>query len=102
MKTRGAPVEWVNTVDPIVTSVNRIAMSAKPKNPSASKLFIDFILSKEGQEIVRSQGLVPARSDVEPLSPRMVKSKLKLKAIPQDFESRLNEYAQAFKTIFGL
>lgn len=102
MKTKGAPVEWVHTVDPIVTSVNRIAMSAKPNNPSATRLFIDFILSKEGQGIIRAQGRVPARSDVEPLSPKMDQSKLKLKTVPQDLALRYNEYMREFRQMFGL
>jgi len=102
MKKKGAPVEWVHTVDPIVAGIIRLAMSAKPNNPSATKLFIDFILSKEGQETIQAQGRVAARSDVEPFSPQMAQSKLKLKAVPQDFELRHNDHAQAFKRIFGL
>lgn len=102
MKKKAAPIEWVPSVDPIVVSINRIAMSVKPNHPFASKLFIDFILSREGQEIIRAQGRVPARSDVEPLAAQMTQSRLKLKAVPQDFESRYDEHAQAFKRIFGL
>lgn len=102
MKKKGAPVEWVHTVDPIVAGIHRVALSAKANNPAAAKLLIDFILSKEGQEIIRAEGRVPARSDVEPFSPPMAQSKLKVKAVPQDFELRYNNHAQAFKRIFGL
>jgi iron(III) transport system substrate-binding protein len=102
MKKKGAPIEWVNSVDPIVVSINRIAMSVKAAHPFAAKLFIDFILSREGQEIIRVQGRVPARSDVEPLVAQMAQFRLKLKAVPQDFELRYDDHAQAFKRIFGL
>jgi iron(III) transport system substrate-binding protein len=102
MKKKGAPVEWVSTIDPIVVSIQRIALSRKPPHTHAAELFIDFVLSKEGQEIMRSQGLIPARSDVEPLSQQMTQSKLKLKAVPQDFELSYHDHAQAFKRIFGL
>jgi iron(III) transport system substrate-binding protein len=102
MKRRGAPVEWVNTLDPIVASIQRIALGRKPTHPHAAKLFIDFVLSKEGQEIIRSRGRVPARSDVEPLSSRMLQSQLRLRGVPSDIEIKYREYQEEFKRIFGL
>ncbi|HEY2989308.1 MAG TPA: extracellular solute-binding protein [Candidatus Binatia bacterium] len=102
LKKKGAPVEWISSVDPIVAALRRIALSARPSHPSTAKLFIDFILSKEGQEIIRAQGRVPARSDVEPLSAKLEQSKLKLKAIPQDLGLRYNDYIREFRQIFGL
>ena len=102
LKKKGAPVEWIGSLDPIVAALRRVALSARPAHPSTAKLFIDFILSKEGQEIIRAQGRVPARSDVESLSPKMEQSKLKLKAIPHDLGLRYNEYIREFRQIFGL
>jgi iron(III) transport system substrate-binding protein len=102
MKKKGAPVEWVNTTDPIVASVTGIGISARPNNPNIAKLFIDFVLSKKGQEMIRSFNRIPARLDVEPLSPRMDQAKLKLKVVPPDMETRYKEYGQEFRRIFGL
>jgi iron(III) transport system substrate-binding protein len=101
MKKNGAPVEWAHTLDPIVVGINGIALSVKPKNPFAARLFIDFLLSKDGQEIIRARGRIPARSDVEPLSPNMSISKLKLKAVPSDIGLR-SDYIKDFRRIFGL
>ena len=102
MKKRGAPIEWVNTLDPITVSVAGIGLSAKPKNPYTAKLFIDFMLSKEGQQMIRSFNRIPPRSDVEPMSPKLDQAKLKLKAVPPDTATRYNEYVQEFRRIFGL
>jgi iron(III) transport system substrate-binding protein len=102
MKKKGAPVEWVNTPQPIVVSLSRVAISAEPKHPAAAKLFTDFLLSTEGQEMQRAFGFVPARPDVEAPSPKMAPAKLKLKAVPEDFGTRANEYGQEFRRIFGL
>lgn len=102
MKKNRAPVEWVNTIDPIVVAIHGIGLSAKPNNPSTAKLFIDFALSTEGQEVIRSFNRIPARSDVEPISPKLDHRKLKLKVVPQDMETRYNEYVQEFRSIFGL
>lgn len=101
-KKKGAPVEWVNTVDPIVVSVNSIGISSKPNNPNAAKLLVDFILSKKSQEKIRSYNRIPARMDVEPLSPRMAQTKLKLKVVPHDTATQYNEYIKEFRQIFGL
>jgi len=102
MKKKGAPVEWVNTVDPVVVSTNGIAISAKPKHPNAAKLFIDFALSKEGQNIIRNENRIPARSDVDPLSPKMDQAKLNFEVVPQDMSTRLKEYVERFREVFNL
>jgi len=101
MKKTGAPIEWINTLDPIVVSVNGIALSAKPNNPNLAKLFIDFTLSKEGQELMRSLNRTPSRGDVEPPSPKMQQSKLQLKAVPQDMGARYKTYVEEFRQLTG-
>jgi ABC-type Fe3+ transport system substrate-binding protein len=50
IKNRGAPVDWV-ALDPVIGYLHPIALSAKAPNPNAARLFIDFFLSKRGQEI---------------------------------------------------
>ena len=52
MKKDGAPVDWVNSFDPILENVTGIGISAKPNNPHAARLSIDFVLSKKGQEMI--------------------------------------------------
>lgn len=102
MKKEGAPVDWVDTFDPIMVTVNGIGLSAKPTNPNAAKLFVDFTLSKRAQEMIREMRRIPARTDVKPLAPKMDQSKLKLKAVPKEVYLNLDQYAQEFRKIFGL
>ena len=64
LKKKGAPVEWIRTMQPIVTGLKPIALSAKAVHPNTGKLFIDFALSKEGQELIRSFNRIPSRGDV--------------------------------------
>jgi iron(III) transport system substrate-binding protein len=64
MKRRGAPVEWVRTAQPIVTGLKPIGLSAKAQHPNAGRLFIDVVLSKEGQELIKSFNRIPDRGDV--------------------------------------
>jgi iron(III) transport system substrate-binding protein len=102
MKSDGAPVEWIETFNPIVVTLSGIALSAKPTNPNSAKLLIDFATSKKGQEMIRGMRRIPARTDIEPLSPKMDQSKLKLKAVPKEVYNNLDEYAREFRKIFGL
>jgi iron(III) transport system substrate-binding protein len=57
----GAPVDWVRTVDPVVTSPSVIAVAAHAPHPVEARRFIDFVLSEEGQRLIARQGRVPAR-----------------------------------------
>ena len=59
-KKAGAPVDWVRTLDPIVTSPSMIAIAAHAPHPNAARLLVDYVLSPEGQAILRSHGRMPA------------------------------------------
>ena len=102
MKQRGAPIEWVNTVNPVVATLNAAGMSPKPPHPNAARLFIDFLLSKPAQQHLRTLRRIPARSDVEPLSPRMEQSKLKITIAPRESSEQYREAIKEFREIFGL
>jgi len=102
MKRDGAPVDWVDTFDPLVATVNGIGLSAKAAHPNAAKLLINFATSRKGQEMVREMRRIPARGDVKPFAPKMDQSKLKLKAVPKDVYSGLDDHAREFRKIFGL
>src|SRR5260370_9179499 len=62
----GAPVDWVTTLDPIVTSPSQVAVSSRAPHPHAARLFVDFLLSAQGQTLIRERGPVPARDDLAP------------------------------------
>jgi iron(III) transport system substrate-binding protein len=102
MKKDGAPVEWIETFDPIVCTVSGMGVSAKASNPNAAKLLINFATSKKGQQMIREMRRIPARGDIEPLAPKMDQTKLKLKAVPKEVYLNLDDYAREFRKIFGL
>jgi iron(III) transport system substrate-binding protein len=102
MKKEGAPVDWVDSFDPIVVTINGIGLSAQAANPNAAKLLINFATSKKGQEMVREMRRIPARTDVKPLAAKMDQSKLKLRPVPKEVYLGLDDYAREFRKIFGL
>jgi iron(III) transport system substrate-binding protein len=98
MKEQGAPVEWVATLDPITVSLHPIGVAAKAPHPNAAKLFIDFLLSKEGQQTVLAIGRTPARPGIDA---KMHERNLKLFPIPPEIGDNYNQYQKEFREIFG-
>jgi len=99
MKKRGAPIEWVplqpHFVFPIV-----MAPTAKQPHPSGGKLFVDFMLSEEGQNIMKSLSRIPARKDVLPDPPNLIQGHKLLVVRPtssEDYNRYNNEYHKYFR-----
>jgi len=70
-KKSGAPIEWV-PVEPVVFHYVSVQLGKKAPHPNCAKLFIDFALSREGQQIISDRKRIPCRSDVLPDPPRLV------------------------------
>lgn len=99
MKKKGAPIEWVPTAEPIVTGLKPICLSSKGLHPNSGKLFIDFALSKEGQELIRSFNRIPDREDV-PSDPPRLKSGVKLYPADPRWGDGYAQHAKQFREIF--
>jgi hypothetical protein len=99
-RSQGTPVDWVN-LEPVVIKFDGIMLGSKAANPNAAKLFIDFILSQAGQELLQSFSRVTLRDGVEPNPPRLIKGFKRIVLHPekaQDAQQSLKTYRQ----IFGL
>ncbi|HYR34080.1 MAG TPA: extracellular solute-binding protein, partial [Burkholderiales bacterium] len=59
MKQKGAPVEWF-AIAPAIGRANGIGILRAAPRPKAAALFVDFLLSPEGQAILQKGGYVPA------------------------------------------
>lgn len=100
LKRRGAPVEWSNTSDPIVTSINVVALSTKAPHPNAAKLLINYVLSEEGQNIIKSVSRVPIRPGVKPNVAKLDQSTLKIHYVPADMFRKIADYEREFRDLF--
>lgn len=63
---KGAPVKFVFPGEGVSAVTEPVAILRTTKNPEAAKAFVDFILSREGQELAASQGYLPAHPEVAP------------------------------------
>jgi len=64
IKRKGAPVEW-GRIAPLPTYPILVSVSAHTKSPNSAKLLADFLLSEEGQKVLREIPRIPARTGVE-------------------------------------
>jgi len=99
MTSRGAPIDWL-PLEPSVTQVNPIMLAAKAPHPNAARLFYDFVLSKEGQEMLRGFQRIPVRKDVEPDPPRLFRGFKIAVEDPEaykDFDASVKQYLEIFK-----
>jgi len=99
LKASGAPVEWV-ALDPVYASVHPTGIAAKAPNPNAARLLMDYLLSKKGQEIVRSLRRIPDRTDTPPDPPRLIEGirpAVTSTDIYDDFDRYIRLFGETFK-----
>ena len=100
MTQRGAPVDWL-PLEPAVVQVNPVMLAAKAPHPNAARLFADFILSKEGQEMLRGFQRIPVRTDVEPDPPRLFRGYKRVIENPDSYKN-FDETVALYLDIFKL
>lgn len=64
LKKRGAPIEW-KPLQPAFGQPSSVGLSPRAPHPHAALLFADFILSKEGQEVIKARDRVPSSRAID-------------------------------------
>lgn len=96
----GHPINWV-PLEPVAVQVNPAMLAANAPHPNAGKLFIDFLLSKEGQQMLVGFRRIPVREDVEPEPARLFRGYKRLVENPEEYKN-LNETRKLYQEIFDL
>jgi iron(III) transport system substrate-binding protein len=101
LKSRKAPVEWV-AIEPLTPNPPvAISLAKQPPRPNIAKLYIDFVLSQEGQRILASFKRNPTRTDVDSPVPRASKVKL----LEMDYDNvakNYGRYEKEYREIFDI
>jgi len=97
-KKKGAPVDWI-PLEFTLASLEPLAVGAKALHPNSARLFVDFLLSKEAQSLMRVHFRIPSRPDVAPDPPELTKG---LKLIPTDLSlaEQSKQLAEEFRQTF--
>ena len=64
LKERGAPIDW-KPLPPAFGRADGIALAKQASHPHAALLFADFVLSPEGQRIIKAASRVPVNRTVD-------------------------------------
>jgi len=64
LKDKGAPIDW-KPLPPAFGQPSSVGVARRAPHPNAALLLADFILSAEGQEIIKSRNRVPSSRAVD-------------------------------------
>jgi iron(III) transport system substrate-binding protein len=99
IRGQGGPVQYVFD-EPVITYVHPLALARHAPHPNAGKLLINFILSQEGQRMLRDQGRIPTHREVDPsvFSLRNVKLQASDPRLAKDY----GPAGEEMRAIFGV
>jgi iron(III) transport system substrate-binding protein len=82
-------------IDPIGVFYQQVGIDVQAPHPKAARLATNFILSKEGQQLLTVRGRIPTRPDVETNPPGVLKAILAKKVIPSVYNPDKEKKADA-------
>ena len=97
----GSPMAFHYTTEDVITMTSPIAMIKGCANPDNAKLLMDFILSKEGQEVLVANNLVSVRDDVEMQVDTSAIAAVNMAVDYTELGENLQNYLNQFNTIFN-
>jgi iron(III) transport system substrate-binding protein len=97
----GSPMAFHYTTEDVITMTSPVAMIKGCANEDNGKLLMDFILSKEGQEVLVANNLVSVRDDVEMQVDTSAIAAINMPVDFNDLGANLQNYLDNFNKIFG-
>lgn len=97
LQSQGAPVEPV-LADPVLTRPWYLMLAKRAPHPNAGRLFIDFALSQEGQQLVADLGRTSVRPGVKIRHPRLVEG-VKLHPVKPEMGKNHSAIAKLYYSI---
>jgi iron(III) transport system substrate-binding protein len=99
---QGAPIRWLK-IPPTIQTFNAIGVVKDSPHPSAARLFVEYVLSDEGQQVMREAGYIPAApgvpAPVADLKPDI--GKFEVNTIgPTEFHAHAGEWIKIYKSMF--
>ena len=101
MKDEGSPVDFVIPAEGAVVVASPIAKLANCPNPEMADMFIDYVLSAEGQSVLVSLNTTPVRTDVETGENVMSLDEITVMEDAKGYLKTADEVKTQFNAIFG-
>jgi iron(III) transport system substrate-binding protein len=99
LQETGMPLEIVQA-DPVVAWPFRLLLAKTLRHPNAAKLFIDFVLSEEGQRFLAGLGRTVVRPGVRNKYPQLVEG-VKLYPVKPDIGKNYEELSKTYYEIIN-
>jgi iron(III) transport system substrate-binding protein len=99
MKKKGAPLHWASFPTPTLAGMRALVLHIDSPHPNAGKLFIDFMLSKEGQNTLNKIDRHPVRMDVkvDPVLEKVRRNLFPIKPTPAEVTAaHMKEFYEIF------
>ena len=96
----GSPMMFHYTTEDVITMTSPVALIKGCANEENGKLLMDFILSKEGQEVLVANNLVSVRDDVEMQVDTSAIAAINMEVDYNDLGENLQTYLDTFNKIF--
>jgi iron(III) transport system substrate-binding protein len=95
---KGAPIQWTAPSPLVGGDPNTISVLKNAPRPNAAKLFIDFMLSADGQKLLQDRGRSPGRIGMGAKNPRLKGAKIfTMRVSPDEYEQLGREFNKIFK-----
>lgn len=95
-----APVKFI-TMDPLLGMPHFVNLVRNAPHPNAAKLLIDFLMSEDGQAVLREAGYIPTHPKLAPKIAELNPAAAKTDWIPMKVvEENMQDYARIYNELF--
>ena len=99
---KGAPSAWLK-IEPMAVALDAISLLKDAPHPNAAKLLIDFLISDEGQQVLRQADYLPALPGVPTMVPGLRPADGKFQATylrPAEIDRNMVRWSKVVEELF--
>jgi ABC-type Fe3+ transport system substrate-binding protein len=100
-KSKGAPIDWI-PLEPVIFSPAIIMFAKGAPHPNAGKLLIDFLLSREGQEMFRDSNSLSVHKNIDPVPPRLAMKGYRRFVLAPEMYDDYAETEKLYREVFNI
>ena len=99
---KGAPSAWI-PMEPATGLLSVASILKAAPHPNAAKLFLEFLISEEGQLLYKKADYMPADPNVPPSDPGLLPASGKFRAqffTPEEIDAEMPQWLKLFQQLF--
>jgi iron(III) transport system substrate-binding protein len=99
---QGAPIAWI-AMNPSLAYFSVLALAKGAPHANAAKLFIDFLISEDGQKLLRDADYIPVDPTVPPRDASLRPDDVNFTAVwftPEEIDTKMAGWVKVYKDLF--